>query len=227
MIALGLALLAAVHLNVFAAASLTQVLPPLDRSARYQFAGSDQLAFQIGQGAPADVFLAASPKYPDELYARGLCSKPVVFATNTVVLIVPRANPARIRSVDDLRRDGIRLVIGAKGVPIGDYTRRLLANLGLSSVLANVVSEETDVKLVVAKVALGEADAGFVYRTDVKAVGTKVLRIAVPARAEPTVRYELCVPARARHPREARAFVRRVLSGDGRARLRAAGFGLP
>jgi molybdate transport system substrate-binding protein len=223
----ALTLLAAVHLNVFAASSLTDVLPRLDRAARYQFAGSDQLAFQISQGAPADVFLGASPKYPEDLYGRGLCSKPTVFATNTVVLIVPRANPARIRSVFDLRRDGIRLVIGAKGVPIGDYTRRLLANLGLESVLSNVVSEETDVKLVVAKVALGDADAGFVYRTDVKPVGNKVFRIAVPAVAQPTVRYELCVPTASKHPREARAFVRRVLSREGRARLRAFGFGVP
>src|SRR5919112_962534 len=104
-------------------------------------------------------FRGASPKYPQDLYARHRCSKPVTFATNTVVLVVPRANPARIRSVYDLRRDGIKLVVGAKGVPIGDYTRRLLANLRLTSVLSNVVSEEDDVKLVVAKVALGEADA--------------------------------------------------------------------
>jgi molybdate transport system substrate-binding protein len=226
-IGFALALLTAVHLNVFAAASLTEVLPRIDRTARYQFAGSDQLAFQIGQGAPADIFLAASPKHPADLFARGLCSKPVVFATNTVVLIVPRANPARIRSVDDLKRSGLRLVIGAKGVPIGDYTRKLLANLGLTSVLANVVSEETDVKLVVAKVALGEADAGFVYRTDVKTVGNKVLRIALPAAAQPTVRYELCIPTATKHPRRARAFVRRVLSKDTRAKLRAGGFGLP
>ena len=218
---------ASLALNVFAAASLTGVLPHLDRAPRYQFAGSDQLAFQIRQGAPADLFLAASPKYPDELAADGLCSPPVAFATNTVVLIVPRANPARIRSVADLRRDGVRLVIGAKGVPIGDYTRKLLANLGLSSVLANVVSEETDVKLVVAKVALGEADAGFVYRTDVKPVGNKVLRIALPVAAQPTVRYEACVPTASKHPREARAYLRRLLSPNARAALRAAGFGLP
>src|SRR4051812_5426045 len=165
-------------LAVFAAASLFGVFPQIDRLPRYQFAGSDQLAFQITQGAPADVFAAASPKYPEQLYAQGLCSKPSVFATNTVVLIVPRANPARIRSVYDLQRSGIKLVIGAKGVPVGDYARKLLANLGLTSALKNVVSEEDDVKLVVAKVAYGEADAGFVYRTDVKPVGAKLFRIA-------------------------------------------------
>jgi molybdate transport system substrate-binding protein len=214
-------------LAIFAAASLTGVFPAIDRGPKFQFAGSDQLAFQITQGAPADVFAAASPKYPEQLYAQGLCSKPAVFATNTVVLIVPRANPARIRSVYDLTRDGIKLVIGSKGAPIGGYTRKLLANLGLSSALKNVVSEEDDVKLVVAKVALGEADAGFVYRTDVKPVGNRVFRITVPAAGQPTVQYELCIPTTSQHPVLAAAFVREVLSKRGRTTLRTAGFGLP
>jgi molybdate transport system substrate-binding protein len=214
-------------LAIFAAASLTGVFPLIDGAPKFQFAGSDQLAFQITQGAHADVFAAASPKYPAQLYAQGLCSKPAAFATNTVVLIVPRANPARIRSVYDLKRHGIKLVIGAKGVPIGDYTRKLLAKLGLSSALKNVVSEEDDVKLVVAKVALGEADAGFVYRTDAKSVGNRVLRIAVPAAGQPTVRYELCIPTTSQHPKLAAAFVREVLSKRGRTALHTAGFGLP
>ena len=214
-------------LAIFAAASLTGVFPLIDHAPKYQFAGSDQLAFQITQGAAADIFAAASPKYPEQLYAQGLCSKPAAFATNTVVLIVPRANPARINSVYDLQRDGLKLVIGAKGVPIGDYTRKLLATLGLSSVLKNVVSEEDDVKLVVAKVALGEADAGFVYRTDVKPVGNKVFRIPIPAAGQPTVHYELCIPTTTQHPQLAATFVREVLSKRGRATLRTAGFGLP
>ena len=214
-------------LAIFAAASLTGVFPLIDRAPRYQFAGSDQLAFQITQGAPADVFAAASPKYPEQLWSQGLCSKPAVFATNTVVLIVPRANPARINSVADLQRDGIKLVIGAKGVPIGDYTRKLLANLGLQSVLKNVVSEEDDVKFVVTKVALGEADAGFVYLTDVKPVGNKVFRIEIPSSAQPTVQYELCIPTTTKHPKLAATFVREVLSRRGRTTLRTAGFGLP
>lgn len=219
--------LAAAHLNVFGAASLSEVLPRFDRSPRYQFAGSDQLAFQIREGAPADVFLAASPKYPQELYARRVCSRPVTFATNTLVLVVPRANPARIRSVYDLRRHGIRLVVGAKGVPIGDYTRRLLARLELTPVLSNVVSEEDDVKLVVAKVALGEADAGFVYRTDARAAGNRVLRIGLPRAAEPTVEYQGCVPTASARKTESRAYLRRLLGARGRAALREAGFGLP
>jgi molybdate transport system substrate-binding protein len=214
-------------LAVFAAASLTAVFPGIDRAPRFQFGGSDQLAFQIRQGAPADVFASASPKYAQQLHARGLCSKPKVFATNTLVLIVPRANPARIRSVYDLRRRGIKLVVGAPGVPIGDYTRTLLARLHLRSALSNVVSDETDVKLVVAKVALGEADAGFVYRTDVKPAGKRVVQFALPAAAQPTVKYELCVPTKREHPKLAARFVREVLSKRGRAALKAAGFGLP
>ena len=212
-------------LAIFAAASLTGVFPQIDRAPRYQFAGSDQLAFQIGQGAPADVFAAASPKYPEQLYAQGKCSKPAVFATNTVVLIVPRANPAHIHSVYDLQRDGIKLVVGAVGVPIGDYTRKLLANLGLTSVLKNVVSNEDDVKLVVGKVALGEADAGFVYKTDVRPVGNKVFRIAVPAAGQPTVQYELCIVHGTKHPLLAAKFVREVLGRQGQAKLKSAGFG--
>ena len=212
---------------IFAAASLTGVFPLIDKLPKFQFAGSDQLAFQITQGARADLFAGASPKYPEQLYAQGLCSKPVVVATNTVVLIVPRANPARIHSVYDLTRDGIKLVIGAKGVPIGDYTRKLLTTLGLNGALGNVVSEEDDVKLVVAKVALGDADAGFVYRTDVKPVGNRVFRIPVPAAAQPTVQYEACVPVHAQHPALGRRFLREVHSRLGRSRLKAAGFGLP
>ncbi len=219
--------LAVAKLTVFAAASLTGVFPQIDKAPRYNFAGSDQLAFQITQGAPADAFAAASPKYPDQLYAQGLVYKPRVFATNALVLIVPRANDAGIRTVYDLRRKGLRIVIGAKGVPVGDYTRKALAALRLTSVLKNVVSEETDVKSVVAKVALGEADAGFVYRTDALAEQRHLRQVALPARARPKIAYELVVVKATKHLQAANAFVARVLSARGRRALRAAGFGLP
>jgi molybdate transport system substrate-binding protein len=212
---------------VYAASSLTDAFPHIDRNPRYSFAGSDQLALQIRQGAPADVFAAASTKQPDALYAKSLVYKPVVFATNRLVLIVPRSNPAHIHSVFDLRRHGIKLVIGQQGVPIGDYTRKVLANLGLSSVLANVVSEETDVRNVVGKVALGEADAGFVYFTDTGAAADKLTAIAIPARAQPKVRYELAVVRSTKHLAAARAFVARVLGKQGRAALVRFGFGVP
>jgi molybdate transport system substrate-binding protein len=215
------------QLTVFAAASLTEVFPKIDRAARYSFAGSDQLAFQIQQGAPADVYAAASPKYPDQLYAQGLVLKPVVFATNKLVLLLPASNPAGIRSVFDLKRAGIKLVIGQKGVPIGDYTRTILKNLGLSSVLSNVVSQETDVKSIVGKIALGEADAGFVYVTDAKPAGSKVKVVRVPGWAQPKVKYEIAVVKASSNRAAAQAFVRKVLAKGGRKALAAAGFGLP
>jgi molybdate transport system substrate-binding protein len=223
----GVAAGAAPRITVFAAASLTEALPKLDKAPRYNLAGSDQLAFQIRQGAPADVYAAASPKHPQQLYRDGLVSKPVTFATNALVLIVPRDNPARIRSVYDLRRRGIKLVIAERGVPIGDYTRSALAQLGLQEALANVVSEESDVKLIAGKVALGDADAGFVYRTDARPLRTKVIAIAVPARAQPLIAYQVAVVTSSRHQAEARAFVRLLLGARGRAALEAAGFGLP
>ncbi len=215
------------RLTVLAASSLIDVLPALDHTERYSFGGSDQLAFQIRQGAPADVFAAASPKQPDALYRKGLIDKPVVFATNRLVLIVPRGNPAHLRSVFDLRRRGIRLVVGAKGVPIGDYTRKALAKLGLTGALRNVVSQEPDVRGILSKVALGEADAGFVYVTDTRAVARKVRTIAIPARAQPVVRYEVAVIRASRHKTAARAFVRLLLGPDGRRVLARFGFGLP
>ena len=213
---------------MFAAASLTQVFPRIDRSARYDFAGSDQLALQLRQGAPADVYASASAKYADLLYHDGLVSKPVVFATNKLVVIVPRSNPAHVASVYDLRRSGVKVVIGDKTVPVGTYTRQILDALGITSdVLRNVVSEETDVKGIVAKVALGEADAGFVYATDARSVSKRVRVVSLPAWAQPPVRYELAVVSASRHPTAARAFIKKVTSPRGRALLKGAGFGVP
>jgi len=213
--------------TVFAASSLTEVFPKIDPGATYNFAGSDDLATQIQQRAPADVFAAASPKYPDQLYADGLVDKPEVFATNKLVLIVPKDNPAEIHSVDDLRNKDIKLVIGAEGVPIGDYTRTVLDNMGATDVLDQVASEEDDVKGVVGKVALGEADAGFVYVTDVKPVADKVTAIELPASAQAVVEYEIAVVKDAPHHDAAHAFVEQVLGDDGRSALSEAGFSLP
>jgi molybdate transport system substrate-binding protein len=215
-------------ITVFAAASLTGVFPQIASAPRYSFGGSDQLAFQVRQGAPADVYAAASPKYPKLLFRDGLVRKPAVFATNRLVLIVPRPNPAGLRTVYDLRRAGVKLVIGDPAVPIGSYTRQILDTLGITSeVLKNVVSQETDVKGIVAKVALGEADAGFVYATDAKAVASKVKTIGLPDWAQPPIRYELAVVSSTSRPAAARAFVQRVLSKRGRTALARAGFGLP
>jgi molybdate transport system substrate-binding protein len=215
------------RITVYAASSLTEVFPQIDARARYSFAGSDDLALQIRQGAPADVFASASPRYTQDLYRRGLVEQPRTFARNRLVLIVPRTNQAHIRTVFDLRRPGIRLVVAASSVPIGKYARQVLARLGLSAALGNVVSDERDVKGVVGKVVLGEADAGLVYVTDVKPVAGKVRAIAVPARGQPTVRYELALVKASRHLAAAHAFVVRVLGEVGRGHLAAAGFLLP
>jgi molybdate transport system substrate-binding protein len=213
--------------TVYAASSLTEVFPEIEPDATYNFAGSDALATQIQEGAPADVYAAASTKYPDELYATGLVDKPQVFATNKLVLIVPKDDPAGIQAVDDLRQKDVKLVIGAKGVPIGDYTRTVLENMNASDVLNRVVSEEDDVKGVVGKVALGEADAGFVYVTDVKPVADEVTAIELPASAQAVVEYEIAVVKDAPHHDAAHAFVEQVLGNDGRSALSEAGFSLP
>jgi molybdate transport system substrate-binding protein len=215
-------------ITVFAAASLTEVFPRIAANDRYSFAGSDQLALQIRQGAPADVYAAASPKYTQLLYRDGLVLKPVVFATNKLIILVPKSNPANINTVYDLRREGIKLVIGDRTVPIGTYTRQILDTLGITAdVTKNVVSQETDVKSIVAKVALGEADAGLVYRTDAKPVASRTKSIALPDWAQPAIRYELAVVKTSSHQVAARAFVKQVVSKRGRLLLAKAGFGLP
>jgi molybdate transport system substrate-binding protein len=214
--------------TVYAAASLTEVFPRIDKTPRYSFAGSDQLALQIRQGAPVDVYAAASPKYPQLLYHDGLMGKPVTFATNRLLVIVPKSNPAKIETVYDLRRSGVKVVVGDPAVPIGAYTRQLLDTLGITNaVMPNVVSQEADVKGIVAKVALGEADAGFVYRTDARPVSSKVDKVLIPRWAQPAIRYQVAVVSSTSRRVEARAFIRRVLSKRGRLQLNRAGFGLP
>jgi molybdate transport system substrate-binding protein len=214
--------------TVLAAASLAEVLPNIDADARASFGGSNQLAQQARQGYPFDVFLSASPLYTQSLFADGLVRKPVAFATNSLVLIVPRGNPARISTVADLaQRAKLRLVVAGPRVPIGLYTREVLKRLGLLRVLRKTVSLEPDVKGIVVKVVLGEADAGVVYATDVRPVAGKVRVIPFPRRAQPTVVYEAAISAKPRDLASAQAFLIALLGGDGRRALRAAGFGLP
>jgi molybdate transport system substrate-binding protein len=211
-----------------AAASLTEVLPRIEPEGQYSFGSSSALAEQIRRGAPFDVFLSASPLYTQALHREKLARKPVAFATNSLVLIVPRSNPARIKTIFDLaKRKKLRLVTAGPKVPIGLYTREVLKRLGLLRVLKKVVSLEPDVKGIVGKVALGQADAGFVYRTDVAAVANRVRAIAIPARAQPTVVYELAIAAEPCDLGAAQALVISVLSPDGRKALRTARFGLP
>jgi molybdate transport system substrate-binding protein len=213
------------ELTVFAAASLTNVFAKIDGAQRYSFAGSNTLAAQIEQGAPADVFASADMLLPRKLYDKDLCSKPVVFTRNGLVLVVPRSNPAKLRSVYDLRRRGVKLVVAGPSVPVGHYTLQLLRNMKLSTkILRNVVSRETDVRAVLAKVALGEADAGFVYSTDARVDPARLKVITVPVRAQPVIQYGICVVAKGGTAADAQAFVRKVLSKSGQTRLRAAGF---
>jgi molybdate transport system substrate-binding protein len=214
------------RLAVFAAASLAEAFPKINSRPHYSFAGSDQLAAQIQFGAQADVYAAASPKYPELLFQKGLVEKPIPFATNTLVLIVPRSNPARIHSVTDLTRPGVRVVIGDPSVPVGSYTLTVLKNLGISdAVLENVVSREQDVKGVVGKIVTGEADAGFVYVTDVRPVRGKVLAIAIRESAQPHVVYEVAVVKKSEHLRAAHRFVTALIRPHAQKLLVASGFG--
>jgi molybdate transport system substrate-binding protein len=214
-------------LDVYAAASLAEVFPELAPDANFSFAGSDELATQIREGAPADVYAAASSKYPQELYEEGLVEKPATFATNRLVLVVPKANPGAVEGVEDLLRPGTRLVIAAEGVPVGDYTRTVLEMLGLSAALDNVVSNEDDVKGVAGKVALGEADAGFIYATDVTPVADRVTAFELPDDAQPPIEYQVAVVADGDDADAAAEFVEKLLGEQGRAALERAGFVVP
>jgi molybdate transport system substrate-binding protein len=141
------------------------------------------------------------------------------------VVVVPKANPARIRTVYNLAKSGVKLVVAGPGVPVGSYTLQILKNMNLSApVLKNVVSRETDVREVLAKVALGEADAGFVYSTDAKTVSGKVTVIRVPAWAQPKVQYGMCIVSKSSDKADAQAFIKKVLSKAGQARMLQYGF---
>lgn len=212
------------ELTVYAAASLAEVFPKIDSRARFSFAGSDELAAQIREGAPADVYAAASATDPRELEDAGVVEEPVAFASNRLVLIVPSRNLAGIEHVEDVRRRGTKLVLAAEGVPAGDYARTVLETLELSDALENVVSNEADVKGVLGKVALGEADAGFVYATDAAAAGDEVRVVELPAGAQPPIEYQIAVVAASERKAAAEAFIRKLLGAEGRKTLAAAGF---
>lgn len=213
------------HARVLAASSLHDVLPQIDPGARYSFAGSDALATQLREGAQADVYVAANRELPEQLQRDGVVDPPRVFAINRLVLIASKRSS--IGAVADLRRRAVKLVIGAEGVPIGDYTRAALGRIGMTAALDRVVSEEDDVRGVATKVALGEADAGFVYATDVAAVADAVRTIELPARAQPRIEYAIAVVAGSPRRPAAEAFVRAVLGTGGRSALRSSGFELP
>jgi molybdate transport system substrate-binding protein len=221
----GVAGSAATRLTIYAAASLTDVFPKYDANENYNFAGSNALETQIRNGAPADLFASASPTNTQNLFKAGLVDKPVTFTANRVVLIVPKSNPAGIKNVYDLAQVNAKVVLAAASVPVGSYARTVLRNLGIrTAVLAKVVSNESDVKGVVGKIALGQGDAGFVYATDVKPVADQVTAIKIPAWAQPRVRYEIAVVSKSPNKAAARAWIKGILSKKGQAALAAAGF---
>jgi molybdate transport system substrate-binding protein len=215
----------ATQLTIFAASSLNLVLPQIDPSQKYSFAGSDALQAQIALGAPADLFLAASTTGPDALYASGKCQKPVTFITNKLVLVVPSANPAGIQSVYDLEKPGVRVIFGTPTVPIGVYTRQILRNLGLlNAITPQVVSQEKDVATIAAKLKLGAGDAGFVYQSDAIAAGTSLTTIPVPSWAQPPVKYEGCVVSSSPNAAAAAAYLTNLNTASAQATFKADGF---
>ncbi|HEY0278681.1 MAG TPA: molybdate ABC transporter substrate-binding protein [Solirubrobacterales bacterium] len=220
---------AADALTVYAASSLREALPKMAPSNTYNFSGSNELQLQIEHGAPADVFASAAPEEAQDLFRAGLCTRPVTFATNTVVLLVPNGNPGSIKSVYSLREGNRTLAVGTPGVPIGSYTRELLARLRLSSVLtSNTVTLEKNVGGITAKVALGAVDGGFAYVTDGRIVAERVEVIRLPKWAQPPVRYQACAVKRAgADTAGAERFLKQLVGKPGRTALKEGGFGLP
>jgi molybdate transport system substrate-binding protein len=212
-------------ITVYAAASLTDVFPAIDSGPKYSFGGSNTLSAQIQLGAPADVFASANTSIPAALFAKGLVEQPVNFTRNTLVIVVPKANPAGINSIYDLTNAGVTIDIANSAVPVGSYTLQVLNQMNLTkAVLAHVVSQETDVREVLSKVALGQVDAGFVYSTDAQTVPGQVTLIKVPAWAQPKVTYAMAVVTHSANQAAAQSFIKEVLSKSGQAKLQSFGF---
>jgi molybdate transport system substrate-binding protein len=222
------------RLVVSAAASLKEALTRCSRAfdgatVRLSFAGSDELAAQIRQGVKPDVYAAANTKLPDALAAEGRLSEPVVFASNRLVIAVPASERA-VSSLSDLARPGTKLAVGSESVPVGAYTREVLGRVAAGErkrILANVRSNEPDVKGIVGKLTQGAADAGFVYQSDVNATGGKLRAIKLPAELKPTATYGAGVVKAAKQPDAAEAFVDDLLAGGCHDALLKAGFGEP
>jgi molybdate transport system substrate-binding protein len=219
---------------VSAASSLKPALAEYGRAfdgaeVRLSFAGSDVLAAQVRAGARPDVLAAANSKLPAELHAGGLVERPVRFAANRLVVAVPAAD-GRVRRFEDLARDGVRIATGSPSVPVGAYASEALARLPAATrraIEANVRDREPDAAGVIGKVAQGAVDAGFVYVTDVRALGGRLRAIELPPGAAPPIAYAAAVVRGAEHPEDARRFVRGLASGAGARALREAGFEPP
>jgi molybdate transport system substrate-binding protein len=221
------------RLVVSAGSSMSEALTTCSRDfegaeVRLSFGGSDELAAQIRQGVKPDVLASANTAIPDALHADGLLSEPVEFATNELVIAVPRGSD--VRDMADLRRQGMTLAIGSEAVPVGVYTRELLDRLPAGEgelILDNVRSNEPDVRGIVGKLVQGAADAGFVYATDVTAAAERLEAIPLPPVVKPDVTYAAGVVTGAREPKLAGEFVEGLRSGACADALAEAGFGTP
>lgn len=232
------------ELTVYAAASLSAAFEEIGQgyeaahpgvTVKFNFDGSANLKTQILNGADPDVFASADQKNMEKVASAGLLDNATreVFAYNRVVVIVPADNPGGIETLSDLTKSGLKIVIGDSSVPIGNYTRTVLDKMSADTVygagyrdqvMANVVSQESNVNNIVAKVALGEADAGFVYSTDAASAGDDVISIDVPDQYNVIAVYPIGVLADADLPAEAQAFVDYVLSAEGQAIMARYGF---
>jgi molybdate transport system substrate-binding protein len=189
----------------------------------FNFAGSQQLATQIAEGAPADVF-ASADRWQMDTAGGDVTGDPLVFAHNRLAIVVEPGNPMRITALPDLARDDVTVVLAAEQVPAGRYSRDLLARVG---VMVSPVSLETDVRAVLTKVALGEADAGIVYTSDIVAAGDRVDGVAVPDDHGVIATYPMAVLDGAPNPDAGRLFVDAVRSAAGQASLGRHGFTAP
>lgn len=231
-------------LNVFAAASLTDAFTEIGKSfeqahpgvtVTFNFAGSQALRTQIEEGAPADVFASANKTEMDALVTGAHVAEgtPQVFLNNKLVVILPADNPAALAKLENLANSGIKLVLAAEEVPVGKYARQALDQMNgqfgsgfNDKVLANVVSNEDNVKQVVAKVQLGEADAGIVYTSDA-AAAPELKTIEIPAEFNVIAEYPIARLTKTVNADQADAFIAYVLSTDGQAILQKWGFAAP
>jgi molybdate transport system substrate-binding protein len=232
-------------LTVFAAASLTGVFTEMkgayeaqhpDVNVVYNFDGTQNIRTQVEQGAYADVFASASASHMNALKNGGYMDNSTVvnFANNKLAVIVPKDNPGNVNSLADLANPGVKIVIGTKDVPVGAYTLQILDKMAndsaygpgyRSKVMANVVSQETTVNYVVSKVALGEADAGFVYVSDVpQEYKDKVSVIAIPDSLNVIAIYPIGVLQESKYPAMAQGYIDFVKSPEGNAILEKYGF---
>lgn len=233
------------ELTVFAAASLTNAMTDLEEifeSTRPEvdvlmnFAGSSRLATQIQEGAPADIFASANQTQMTNVADAGLVlDGPYLFASNRLVIITPAGNPADISEMADLAAPDVNLVLAIPGVPIRDYSDQIIAGLSVPDALGaeyaddvygNLVSEEDNVRQVVAKIALGEADAGIVYSSDVTPdVADELTKIAIPDEINVVALYPIAQLTGGNAPDLAAEFMALVLSDEGRSVLAEWGFG--